>query len=360
MFSKTLSLQPQEIINQLHLILDPLSKRSIVDANLVEGVRIEAGKITVSLRVTEEKKDIYEFIRQEIHQKIKDFSGLENVYVMMTQHHKIEEKASFKAESDKIFLPEIKSIIAVASGKGGVGKSLVALNLALSLKRKGLKAGILDADIYGPSLPRMLDLSQKPDVNEQQKMIPLEKFGLQCMSMGFLIDEKTPVIWRGPMIQKSLIQFFQSVAWKALDVLVLDLPPGTGDVQLTLIQKIPLTGVVIVSTPQDLALLDARKGLSMFQKMQIPILGIVENMSFFMCPHCHKETDIFHHGTLEKEAKDLTVPFLGEIPLLVELRQSADAGIPFMEKYPDHPLAEKFLKIAENVIKQIETNSKNA
>jgi ATP-binding protein involved in chromosome partitioning len=222
-------------------------------------------------------------------------------------------------------LPGIRFIVAVASGKGGVGKSTTAVNLAMALSQKGLKIGLMDADVYGPSIPRMMGLSGEPFMNENEKMEPLVRDGVKVMSLGFLIDEAEPMIWRGPMVHSAITQLFQNVAWGDIDVLVIDLPPGTGDAQLTLAQTVLLSGAVIVSTPQDIALLDARKALAMFRKTDIPILGIVENMSFFECPHCKARSDIFSHGGARAEAEKLGIPFLGEIPLDIKLREKSIA-----------------------------------
>lgn len=355
MFLKAPSVDPQDIIQTLQLISDSFSKRSIVDAGLIESVTIDAGRATISMRIPSEKSVDYEHLRQKIHQAVSQLPGVEKTLVIMTEHKgDVDQKKKTKmSSSEKLVLPQIKHTIAVASGKGGVGKSLISLNLALAFRNKGLKVGILDADIYGPSLAKMLNLQDKPAVNAEKKIIPLEKFSLQCMSMGFFMAEETPVIWRGPMIQSSLLQFVRDVLWKNLDVLIIDLPPGTGDVQLTLVQKIPLSGAVIVSTPQDLALLDARRGLSMFQKLDIPILGLVENMSYFTCPKCDHQADIFHHGGARQEAEKISVPFLGEIPLIINLRKSADQGQPFVESYPDHAISQQFLEMAEKIMYQI-------
>lgn len=355
MFLKAPSVDPQDILQTLQLISDSFSKRSIVDAGLIEGVTIDAGRATISMRIPSEKSVDYEHLRQKIHHAVSQLPGVEKTLVMMTEHKgDVDQKQKIKmSSSEKLVLPQIKHIIAVASGKGGVGKSLISLNLALAVKNKGLNVGILDADIYGPSLAKMLNLKDKPAVSTEKKIIPLEKFGLQCMSMGFFMAEETPVIWRGPMIQSSLLQFVRDVLWQNLDVLIIDLPPGTGDVQLTLVQKIPLSGTVIVSTPQDLALLDARRGLSMFQKLDIPILGLIENMSYFTCPECHHQADIFHHGGARQEAEKISVPFLGEIPLIVNLRKSADQGQPFVENYPNHAISQQFLKMAEKIMHQL-------
>ncbi len=233
-----------------------------------------------------------------------------------------------------LLLPDVKAIVAVASGKGGVGKSTVAVNLAVSLARQGHRTGLLDADIYGPSLPRMLGLSRKPEVRGD-KMIPLEAWGLSCMSIGFLVDEETPMIWRGPMVMGALEQMMGQVEWGALDILVVDMPPGTGDAQLTMAQRVALTGAVIVSTPQDIALIDARRGVRMFEKTRVPVLGLVENMSFFCCPACGHRAEIFGHGGARTEAQRLGTEFLGEVPLLLDIRTASDAGTPIAAAAPE-------------------------
>jgi ATP-binding protein involved in chromosome partitioning len=246
-------------------------------------------------------------------------------------------------------IPGVTHIIAVASGKGGVGKSTVAVNLALGLSQLGFKTGLLDADIYGPSVPRLLDIREKPKSRDGKVLEPIEKLGLKVMSIGFLIKEDEPMIWRGPMVMSALSQMLADVAWAPLDVLVVDMPPGTGDAQLTIAQRVPLKGAVIVSTPQDLALIDARKGLAMFRKTQVPVLGIVENMSVFICPHCGEASHIFGHGGARATAEELGVPFLGEIPLVPAIRETSDAGTPIVALAPDSPEALAFLALARAV-----------
>jgi ATP-binding protein involved in chromosome partitioning len=247
-----------------------------------------------------------------------------------------------------LLLPDVGAIVAVASGKGGVGKSTVAVNLAVSLARQGHRIGLLDADIYGPSLPRMLGVQRKPEVRNE-KMIPLQAWGLSCMSIGFLVDEETPMIWRGPMVMGALEQMMGQVSWGALDVLVVDMPPGTGDAQLTMAQRVSLTGAVIVSTPQDIALLDARRGVKMFEKTLVPVLGLVENMSFFCCPNCGHRTDIFGHGGARAEAARLGIEFLGEIPLLLDIRTASDAGTPIAASAPESEAAKAYDTLARTV-----------
>ena len=243
-------------------------------------------------------------------------------------------------------IPGIDSIIAVASGKGGVGKSTTALNLALGLRDLGLRVGLLDADIYGPSVPRLTGVTEKPTVNADKKMIPLQRFGLPLMSIGFLVGEDTAMVWRGPMVMSALRQMLWDVAWGELDVLLVDMPPGTGDAQLTLAQQVPLKGAVIVSTPQDLALIDARRGIAMFEKVNVPTLGIIENMSYFQCPECGTRSDIFGHGGARHEAERLKVPFLGEIPLHMDIRSASDAGQPVVSSEPGGPHAAIYREIA--------------
>ncbi len=250
-------------------------------------------------------------------------------------------------------MPGVKSIIAVASGKGGVGKSTTAVNLALALKANGMKVGVLDADIYGPSMPRLLGVKGRPQTVDGKVLKPMEGHGLAVMSMGFLVDEETPMIWRGPMVMQALTQMLREVAWGELDVLVVDMPPGTGDAQLTMAQAVPLAGAVIVSTPQDLALIDARKGLNMFRKVDVPVFGIVENMSYFIAPDTGKRYDIFGHGGAKAEAERLGVPFLGEVPLEMAIRETSDAGVPVVASDPDGPHSRAYREIAAKVQEQL-------
>ena len=250
-------------------------------------------------------------------------------------------------------IPGVKHIIAVASGKGGVGKSTTAVNIALGLKSLGLAVGVLDADIYGPSIPRLMGISGRPQQIDGKLIRPMENYGLRTMSMGYLVDEGVAMIWRGPMIQSALLQMLREVAWGDLDVLVVDMPPGTGDAQLTMAQQVPLSGAVIVSTPQDLALIDARKGIAMFQKVEVPLLGLVENMSHFICPACGASHDIFGHGGARAEAEKIGVPFLGEVPLAMTIRENSDAGTPVIVSAPDGPHARVYREIAGRVWQQL-------
>src|ERR1700734_2497256 len=257
-------------------------------------------------------------------------------------------------------IPGVASIIAVASGKGGVGKSTTAVNLALGLRDLGLKVGILDADIYGPSMPKLLAIRERPQTIGGNRLKPIERHGMPVMSIGFLIEEETPMIWRGPMVMSALTQMLREVEWGTLDVLVVDMPPGTGDAQLTMAQQVPLKGAVIVSTPQDLALIDARRGIAMFRRVNVPILGIVENMSTFICPHCGTRSDIFGHGGARHEAERLGVPFLGEVPLDMTIREKSDAGLPVVATAPDSPLAQCYRDIAARVRDGLQGASRQA
>ena len=257
-------------------------------------------------------------------------------------------------------IPGIKAIIAVASGKGGVGKSTTAVNLALALAQTGRKIGLLDADIYGPSLPRMMGITGKPHSPDGKRLHPMQGWGIPCMSMGFLVPEDTPMIWRGPMVMSALEQMLRDVNWGELDILVVDMPPGTGDAQLTMAQRVPLAGAVIVSTPQDIALLDARKGLNMFRRVDVPVLGIIENMSYFACPHCGERSEIFAHGGARKTAAELGCDFLGELPLHIAIRETSDAGTPIVASKPDSDEARAYRAIAAKVAEKVDRETATA
>ena len=337
----------------LKKIKHPRGLKNIFDLGMVQGLKIEGGLVSFILELPEQDKDIAETLHQECQDKISSLKGVEKVNIILTSERKPPELTTKpKSVSEKRPVPGVGVVIAVASGKGGVGKSTVAVNLALALKHLGLSVGLLDADVYGPSAPTLLGLKGRPDlVND--KIEPVEKFGLKIISMGLMVDAEAPLIWRGPMVGKAIEQFLYDVNWNDLDVLVVDMPPGTGDAQLTLAQKVPLGGVVIVSTPQDLALIDARKGLEMFRTINVPILGIIENMSTFICPHCGEASHIFSHGGAAATAKKLGVPFLGEIPLNMALRISSDEGKPIMVSAGKTPEAMSFMTIAEKIHKEI-------
>jgi ATP-binding protein involved in chromosome partitioning len=315
---------------------------------MLEGVHAAEGLVQVTLAIKREDAQALEPLRQEIEAKLAQLPGVKNASVVFTAH----KPAAPPAPSAAPILPGVKSIIAVASGKGGVGKSTVATNLAVALAQSGLSVGLMDADIYGPSLPRMLGLSARPQVRDG-KMIPLEAWGLACMSIGFLVEEDTAMIWRGPMVMGAITQLLTQVEWGALDVLVIDMPPGTGDIQLSLAQKANITGAVIVSTPQDIALIDARRGVKMFEQVKVPVLGIVENMSYFACPHCGEHTNIFGHGGARAEALRIGAPFLGEIPLQLAIRETGDGGAPITASAPASEAALAFQAIAVKLIDRL-------
>jgi ATP-binding protein involved in chromosome partitioning len=329
----------------LAAVRDPASGRDLVSAGLVEGIAAREGMVQVSLSVPRERAKEMEPVRAAAEAAAAKVPGVLSATVVLTA---ARPAAPPPPGQGQMLLPEAKAIIAVASGKGGVGKSTTAVNLAVALAADGLSVGLLDADIYGPSLPQMLGTREKPRA-VGQRIIPISRWGLKAMSIGFLVEEETPMIWRGPMVMGALEQMMGQVEWGPLDVMVVDMPPGTGDAQLTMSQRVPLAGAVIVSTPQDVALLDARRGVRMFQKVKVPILGIVENMSVFCCPNCGHRSEIFGHGGARREAERLGVPFLGEIPLLLAIRELADAGTPIVLARPDSAEAKAYRDIARQV-----------
>jgi ATP-binding protein involved in chromosome partitioning len=312
---------------------------------MLDGVHVKDGAVQVTLAIRREDEAGLEPLRKQIEDALAAISGVAQAAVVFTAHRPTQPAQPPQPATAPPILPGVKHVIAVASGKGGVGKSTVAVNLAIALAQSGLTVGLLDADIYGPSLPRMLGLATRPETKDG-KMLPLHAWGVACMSIGFLVDQDTAMVWRGPMVIGALTQMLSQVAWGALDILVIDLPPGTGDVQLTLAQKAALAGAVVVSTPQDIALIDARRGIKMFEQVRVPVLGIVENMSFFACPACGQRTDIFGHGGAQTEAARTGVPFLGAVPLLLAIRETGDAGTPITAAAPDSDAAASFRAIA--------------
>ncbi|MEM8748930.1 MAG: iron-sulfur cluster carrier protein ApbC [Pseudomonadota bacterium] len=361
----------EAIMNTLARLQLPDGGGDIVSSGMVSDPFItqsDAGaKVMFSLTVPAEQAQTLEVLRSAAQQAVESMDGVASAMVAMTAERKAgsapaapppprpaQQAASQSAApppqqpNTQIGVEGVKHIVAVASGKGGVGKSTTAINLALALRDQGLRVGILDADIYGPSLPRLMGINGKPEA-EGRVLKPMEGYGLKVMSIGFLVAEDTPMIWRGPMVISALTQMLREVDWAPLDVLVVDMPPGTGDAQLTMAQQVPLSGSVIVSTPQDLSLIDARKGLNMFRKVSVPILGIVENMSTFICPKCGERTDIFGHGGAEQEAEKLDIPFLGAVPLHMDIRSNSDAGTPVVASQPDGPHAQVYREIARKV-----------
>jgi ATP-binding protein involved in chromosome partitioning len=325
------------------------------------------GKVFFSITVDAADVKAWEPVRKRAEEVVRALPGVRSALVALTAERKAgapsarpppqsaraaPARGAPRGESIQ-GVPGVEAIIAVASGKGGVGKSTTAVNLALGLGVLGLKVGILDADIYGPSLPKLLAIKERPQTIGGTRLKPIMRYGLTVMSIGFLIDEETPMIWRGPMVISALTQMLREVEWGTLDVMVVDMPPGTGDAQLTMAQQVPLKGAVIVSTPQDLALIDARRGVSMFKRVNVPVLGVVENMSYFLCPSCGTRSDIFGHGGARREAERLGVPFLGEVPLHMAIREKSDAGLPVVATEPDGPHAQIYRDIAGKVREQL-------
>jgi ATP-binding protein involved in chromosome partitioning len=362
-----------EIIKALQSVRDPASGKNVIEAGLIEGLATRGGHVSFSVEVAPERGAAAEPVRKACEEAVSRIPGILSVAAVLTAHRERNAAQARPratqpphprhdhgpAPSPGGSLPGVQSIIAVASGKGGVGKSTVAVNLALGLAALGLKVGLLDADIYGPSVPRLLAIKDKPH-SDGKKLRPIEKFGLKAMSIGFLVEEDKPMIWRGPMVQSAISQLLGDVEWAPLDVLVVDMPPGTGDAQLTLAQRVPLKGAVIVSTPQDLALIDARKGLAMFRKTEVPVLGIIENMSVFICPHCGHASHIFGHGGARETAAQLGCDFLGEIPLVASIRETSDSGTPIVATAPGSAEARAFIAVAERVAQKLSAGAARA
>ncbi|WP_027526605.1 Mrp/NBP35 family ATP-binding protein [Bradyrhizobium sp. Ec3.3] len=371
-----MSVTQQQVLDSLSRIKSPRGV-ALTNANVLSAISASDGKVFFSINVDAAEARAWEQVRAEAEAAVRAIPGVTTAMVALTAERKpgsapppppsrgapgVQQAHAHRPPqggtspmSRQSEIPGVAAVIAVASGKGGVGKSTTALNLALGLRDLGLKVGLLDADIYGPSVPRLTGLRDKPELNAERKMIPLKRFGLSIMSIGFLVEEETAMIWRGPMVMSAVTQMLRDVEWGKLDVLVVDMPPGTGDAQLTLAQNVPLKGAVIVSTPQDLSLIDARRGLAMFKKVNVPVLGIVENMSYFQCPQCGTKSDIFGHGGARHEAEKLAVPFLGEIPLHMAIRETSDAGKPVVDSEPNGPHAAIYRAIAGQIRDQLKS-----
>ena len=349
-----------EIMAALAGIPGPDGRASLPNSGAISGVTVRDGKVFAAIAIDPARAKVMEPMRAQAEVAIRADSGRRGRSRDADRRvggdprrvagARPAGRCATPAWPASEPLPGVKQIIAVASGKGGVGKSTVACNLAVGLRKLGLKVGVLDADLFGPSMPKLFGINSKPGfAPDGQKLVPLESLGVKLMSIGFLIDEGAPVVWRGPMVISALNQLLREVVWGELDVLVVDMPPGTGDTQLSMAQNVPLAGAVIVSTPQDLALIDARRGIAMFNQVKVPILGMVENMSYFICPHCGGRTDVFSHGGAREEAQKLGVPFLGEAPLDIAIRANSDEGRPVVASMPDSPQANAFLEIARRV-----------
>jgi ATP-binding protein involved in chromosome partitioning len=369
------SVTQQQVLESLSRVKSPRGV-ALTEADVLSAVTVADGKVFFSINVDAHEARAWESVRAEAESAVRAIPGVIAAMIALTAerrpgsapppprpaaggvkpasaHRHPPQPPGGSPMSRQAEIPGVAAIIAVASGKGGVGKSTTALNLALGLRDLGLKVGLLDADIYGPSVPRLTGISEKPELNDDRKMIPIERFGISVMSIGFLVEEDTAMIWRGPMVMSAITQMLRDVVWGTLDVLVVDMPPGTGDAQLTLAQNVPLKGAVIISTPQDLSLIDARRGLAMFRKVNVPVLGIVENMSYFQCPHCGTKSDIFGHGGARHEAERLGVPFLGEVPLHMAIRATSDSGTPVVVSEPDGPHAAIYRAIGAKVRDQL-------
>jgi ATP-binding protein involved in chromosome partitioning len=371
----TLSVTLQQVLESLARVTSPRGV-ALSNANVLSAISVNDGKVFFSINVDAAEARAWESVRAEAEAAVRAIPGVTVAMIALTAERKAgaavppphrhaqgvphvsthrppPQPGPASPMSKQSEIPGIAAVIAVASGKGGVGKSTTALNLALGLRDLGLRVGLLDADIYGPSVPRLTGIREKPRLNDDKKMIPIVRFGLAIMSIGFLVEEDTAMIWRGPMVMSAITQMLRDVVWGTLDILVVDMPPGTGDAQLTLAQNVPLKGAIIISTPQDLSLIDARRGLAMFRKVNVPVLGIVENMSYFQCPHCGTNSDIFGHGGARHEAERLGVPFLGEIPLHISIRAMSDSGTPVVESEPDGPHAAIYRAIGAKVRDQL-------
>ncbi|HLC27254.1 MAG TPA: iron-sulfur cluster carrier protein ApbC [bacterium] len=346
-------LSEQEVIEVLSQVKDPETHLSIVKMNMIKDVKVDNGKVDLTVVLTTPACPLKGEIKSRVEKALYGLPGVQQVEIKMDANVPTQKRPLVEN-----LLPDVRNSIAVASGKGGVGKSTVAVNMAVALARTGANVGLLDADCYGPSIPLMMGVNERPrSAPGTKKILPLESYGVKLMSLGFFLDDNAPVIWRGPMVTSAIQQMLGEVEWGDLDYLLVDLPPGTGDIHLTLTQKVPLSGAVVVSTPQDVALIDARKGLAMFQKVNVPVLGIIENMSYFVCPHCKERTNIFSHGGVRKACEELGVPFLGEIPLDPNICSGGDEGKPIVIADPDSPQSKAFMEVVGTLAASISVRS---
>lgn len=340
----------EQILTTIHY---PGFSRDIVSFGVVKNIAVQENEVQIQLKFTTQNEAIKDQIKSDIQEAILEKLSEYKVDIVeesVSQGTRNRQPTGGDPWAGRVPIPGIKSIIAVASGKGGVGKSTISTNLAIAMAKQGYQVGLMDSDIYGPSIPIMMGVEERPKVTPEQKIIPIEKYGVRLMSMGFLIDDDAPLIWRGPLVMKAVEQFLHDVEWSLLDVLVIDLPPGTGDAQLTLVQKTPITGAVIVTTPQEVALIDARRGLKMFQKVGTKVLGIIENMSYFICPSCGKKTYIFGSNGAVHTSKHLKVPLLGQVPIESQITTSGDEGVPIVIRDPESLSAKVFIEIVHKLM----------
>ena len=342
-----MSATQEQVLSALKGVQDPDLHKDIVTLGFVKDVKIQGGDVDFTIELTTPACPVREEMKKEAETLVAALPGVSVARANMTSN--VRARGGFGREA----VPGIKNIVAVGAGKGGVGKSTTSVNLAVALSLKGAKVGLLDADLYGPNIPQMLSLTGQPDVTPEKKMIPPESYGIKVISMGMLVAPDQPVIWRGPMLHGAVQQFMRDVLWGELDYLIVDLPPGTGDIALSLSQSVPLAGAVVVTTPQGVSIADVRKAVGMFRQLNIPILGAVENMSYFLCEHCHEKTDIFGHGGGRKMAEDLSIPFLGEVPIDTRVRTGGDEGRPIVAVQPDAPAALAFSDVAGKVAAQV-------
>jgi ATP-binding protein involved in chromosome partitioning len=341
------SVSQDQVLSVLRTIQDPDLHKDIVTLGFVKDVRIEDGEVDFTIELTTPACPVKDAMKAEAEQKVASLPGVKAARAKMTAD--VRARGGFSRQA----VAGIRNIVAVGAGKGGVGKSTTAVNLAVALGRTGARVGLMDADVYGPNIPQMLGVNGQPEVSDEQKMVPLEAHGIKVISMGMLVPPDQPVIWRGPMLHGAVQQFMREVAWGELDYLVVDLPPGTGDVSLSMAQSVPVAGAVVVTTPQGVSVADVRKAVAMFRQLNIPVLGVIENMSFFVCPHCSERTEIFGHGGGERMAEEVKIPFLGAVPIDTRVRAGGDEGRPIVAVEPDSPAARAFSDVAGRIAAQV-------
>src|SRR5580765_638237 len=349
-----MQVEQSHVLEALKVVRDPDLQRDIVSLGFIKGLTIDGGRVSFTIELTTPACPVKDMLRDQARAAVMQVPGVTSVDVQMSA--RVREAVG--SDGARQSVPGVKNVIAVGAGKGGVGKTTVAVNLAIALAKCGGRVGIIDADIYGPNVPIMLGMKTQL-TTDGKKIVPAEKFGLQVISMGFLTGDDAPIIWRGPMLHGALQQFFREVAWANLDYLIIDLPPGTGDVALSLSQTVPVAGAIVVTTPQQVSLADTRRAIAMYKKLNIPTLGIIENMSYFVCRNCHEETDIFGHGGGERMATELGVPFIGRIPIYQPIREGSDTGMPLLVSEPNSPVARAFVSAAERLAAELSIASYN-